>query len=58
MDSGSDVVTATESLINELGLEYLRQIESRGVHSVATKPIYRGVLTLGTDQLEVEVGKL
>ena len=56
MDSGSEVsVTATEQLISELKLEYLQNIESRGVHAVADKPTYKGVLKLGKEEIEVEV---
>ena len=56
VDSGSDVVTATESLIANLQLEYLRNVDSRGPYSAADKPLYRGVLKLGTEEFEVEVG--
>lgn len=55
VDSGSDVVTATESLIANLQLEYLRNVDSRGPYSAADKPLYRGVLKLGTEEFEVEV---
>lgn len=56
MDSGSEVsVTATEQLISELKLDYLQNIESRGVHAVADKPTYKGVLRLGKEEIEVEV---
>lgn len=56
VDSGSDVVTATESLIQSLQLEYLRNVDSRGPYSTANKPLYRGILKLGTEEFEVEVG--
>lgn len=56
MDSGSDVVTAPESLITELQLEYLRNVESRGAHAAADKPLYRGVIKLGSEEFVVEVG--
>ncbi|KAJ7385025.1 hypothetical protein OS493_018718 [Desmophyllum pertusum] len=55
VDSGSDVVTASESLIAELQLPYLRNVESRGAHAAADKPIYRGVIKLGTEEMQVEV---
>lgn len=55
VDSGSDVVTATESLIQSLQLEYLRNVDSRGPYSTANKPLYRGILKLGTEEFEVEV---
>ena len=56
MDSGSDVVTAAESLIQSLQLEYLRNVDSRGPYSTANKPLYRGILKLGREEFEVEVG--
>ena len=55
MDSGSDVVTATESLIADLQLEYIRNVDSRGPYSAADKPLYKGVLKLGTEEFQVEV---
>lgn len=57
VDSGSDVVTASESLIAELQLPYLRNVESRGAHAAADKPIYRGVIKLGTEEMQVEVNR-
>lgn len=55
VDSGSDVVTVSENLIAELQLQYLRNIESRGAHAAVDKPLYNGVLKLGTEELRVEV---
>lgn len=55
VDSGSDVVTATESLIADLQLEYIRNVDSRGPYSAADKPLYKGVLKLGTEEFQVEV---
>lgn len=56
VDSGSDVVTVSESLIAELQLEYLRNVESRGAHAAVDKPLYNGVIQLGTEEFHVEVG--
>lgn len=56
VDSGSEVaVTANDHLISHLQLEYLQNIESRGVHAAESKPIYRGVLQLGQEEVAVEV---
>lgn len=56
VDSGSEVaVTANDHLISNLQLEYLQNIESRGVHAAESKPIYRGVLQLGQEEVAVEV---
>ena len=56
VDSGSEVsVTVKEELITELKLEYVKNVESRGVHASADKPTYKGVLKLGNEELEVEV---
>ena len=56
VDSGSEVsVTVKGELITELKLEYVKNVESRGVHASADKPTYKGVLKLGNEELEVEV---
>ena len=56
VDSGSEVgVTVTSQLIKDLELEYLHSIESRGVHATRDRPVYRGVLKLGSEEFEVEV---
>lgn len=56
VDSGSDVVTVPETVIAKLHLEHLRNVESRGAHSAADKPLYRGVIKLGSEEFVVEVG--
>lgn len=56
VDSGSEVcVTVTQNYIRELNLKYIQNIESRGVHAAADKPIYEGVLKLGDEEITVEV---
>ncbi|CAH3028233.1 unnamed protein product [Porites evermanni] len=56
VDSGSEVgVTVTSQFIKDLQLEYLHNIESRGVHATRDRPVYRGVLKLGLEEFEVEV---
>ena len=56
VDSGSEVgVTVTSDLIKDLQLEYLHNIESRGVHTTRERPVYRGILKLGSDLEEFDV---
>ncbi|XP_078367996.1 uncharacterized protein LOC144651840 [Oculina patagonica] len=55
VDSGSDVVTASEKIIADLQLEYIRDVESRGAHSAADRSLYRGVIKLGSEEFAVEV---
>ena len=56
VDSGSEVgVTVTSQFIKDLQLEYLHNIESRGVHATRDRPVYRGVLKLGSEEFDVEV---
>ena len=56
VDSGSEVgVTVTSQFIQDLRLEYLHNIESRGVHATRDRPVYRGVLKLGSEEFDVEV---
>lgn len=56
LDSGSEVgVTVPQDLISKLKLEYLHDIESRGVHASANTQAYRGVLMLGSEEIPVEV---
>lgn len=56
VDSGSEVcVTAYDHLIDTLKLEHIQNIESRGVHTAAKKPLYKAVLRLGKSEITVEV---
>ena len=56
VDSGSEVgVTVTSEVIKDLQLEYLHNVESRGVHATRDRPVYRGALKLGAEEFGVEV---
>ncbi len=55
VDSGSDVVTVRESVLQQLHLELLGTIQSRGVHATKQKQLYRATLSVGDVQVEVEV---
>lgn len=56
VDSGSDVVTIREETLQELNLELIGPIQSRGVHASKRKNLYKANLSLGTEDLEIEVG--
>ena len=57
VDTGSEVVTCKKEIVEELGLEFLRYVGSKGIHAVAEKPLHRGILILGNKELEVEVSQ-
>ena len=56
VDSGSDVTTLREEILDTLDLELLGPIQSRGVHASCTKNLYKARLQIGTEDLEIEVG--
>ncbi|XP_064641222.1 uncharacterized protein LOC135496043 [Lineus longissimus] len=55
VDSGSDVATITEADLDQLDLELLGTIKSRGVHSTKDKQLYRAKLLVGKEEIETEV---
>ncbi|XP_050398092.1 uncharacterized protein LOC126816006 [Patella vulgata] len=55
VDSGSDVVTVREEILQKLDLELIGPIQSRGVHASKTKNLYKATLLIGNEELEIEV---
>ncbi|XP_013391172.1 uncharacterized protein LOC106159430 [Lingula anatina] len=55
VDSGSDVVTVEESTLSRLRLEHLGTVKSHGVHATKEKQIYRAMLRIGREEIEIEV---
>lgn len=55
VDSGSDVVTIRQSILDTLDLEILGKIHSKGVHGSKTTNLYKATLQIGTQQMEIEV---
>ncbi|ESO95047.1 hypothetical protein LOTGIDRAFT_232164 [Lottia gigantea] len=55
VDSGSDVVTVRQEVLDRLDLELIGPIQSRGVHASRTKNLYRAHLLIGNEELEIEV---
>ncbi|XP_041375863.1 uncharacterized protein LOC121388550 [Gigantopelta aegis] len=55
VDSGSDVTTLREEILQTLDLQLLGPIQSRGVHASCTKNLYKARLQIGTEVLEIEV---
>jgi hypothetical protein len=55
VDTGSEVVTIKEDILRTLNLQFLQNIKSKGIHKVEEKPLYRGVLVLGSKEIEVDV---
>lgn len=58
VDTGSEVVTIKEDILQELNLQFLLNIKSKGIHKVEEKPLYRGVLVLGSKEIEVDVSSI
>ena len=58
VDSGSDVVTLREEVLDSLGLELIGPIKSKGVHASRTKNLYRANMVIGSHTLDIEVGTL
>ena len=57
VDSGSDVVTARQEILNQLDLELIGTIQSRGVHTIVEKQLYKAMLSIGNHEVEIEVNK-
>ncbi|XP_077983474.1 uncharacterized protein LOC144438292 [Glandiceps talaboti] len=55
VDSGSDVVTVRQSILDQLDLELIGTIQSRGVHATVEKQLYKAVLGVGNFNIEIEV---
>lgn len=55
VDSGSDVVTLREEVLDSLDLELIGPINSKGVHASRTKNLYRANMIIGNQSLEIEV---
>ena len=58
VDTGSEVVTIKEDILSHLDLTFLQNINSKGIHKVEEKPLYRGVLVMGRKEIEVDVSRL
>ena len=56
VDSGSDVVTLRQEVLDSLDLELIGPIKSKGVHASRTKNLYRANMIIGNHTLEIEVG--
>lgn len=55
IDSGSDVVTVREEVLQTLDLELLGTIHSKGVHGSKRTNLYKATLRIGTQEMEIEV---
>jgi predicted aspartyl protease len=55
IDSGSDVVTVREDVLETLDLELLGEIHSKGVHGSKKTNLYKATLRIGTQEMEIEV---
>ncbi|XP_071785540.1 uncharacterized protein [Asterias amurensis] len=55
VDSGSDVVTARQEILDQLDLELIGTIQSRGVHTTVEKQLYKAILRIGKQEAEIEV---
>ena len=57
IDSGSDVVTIREEILDTLDLELLGQIHSKGVHGSKKTNLYKATLRIGSQEMDIEVIK-
>ncbi|OWF53494.1 uncharacterized protein LOC110446272 [Mizuhopecten yessoensis] len=55
IDSGSDVTTIREEVLEGLDLELLGRIHSKGVHGSKSTNLYRAYLRIGNQELQIEV---
>ncbi|KAK3603894.1 hypothetical protein CHS0354_042904 [Potamilus streckersoni] len=55
VDSGSDVVTVRQELLDSMDLELIGPIQSRGVHASRRKNLYKAKMIIGEQELEIEV---
>ena len=55
VDSGSDVVTVRDGILQKLDLELLGTVQSRGIHATKEKQLYKAILKIGQVAVEVEV---
>jgi hypothetical protein len=55
VDSGSDVTTIRQEVLDTLDLELLGSIHSKGVHASRTKNLYKAKMQIGNQELEIEV---
>lgn len=55
IDSGSDVTTIREEILEQLDLELLGRIHSKGVHGSKSTNLYKACLRIGNQELQIEV---
>jgi hypothetical protein len=53
VDTGSDVTTLREEVLETLDLELLGPIQSKGVHASKTKNLYKAKLQIGNQELDI-----
>lgn len=62
VDTGSEVVTIRDEILPQLDLRFVQTINSKGIHKVEEKPLYRGVLVMGGKdhgkEVEVDVSRM
>lgn len=56
VDTGSDVTTIRQEVLDELDLEILGRIHSKGVHGSKTTNLYKAKILIGNQEMEIEVG--
>ncbi|XP_062621475.1 uncharacterized protein LOC134283050 isoform X2 [Saccostrea cucullata] len=55
VDTGSDVTTIRQEVLDELDLEVLGRIHSKGVHGSKTTTLYKAKILIGNQEMEIEV---
>ncbi|KAL4234508.1 hypothetical protein ACF0H5_006151 [Mactra antiquata] len=55
VDSGSDVVTLRQEVLDTMDLELIGPINSKGVHGSKVKNLYKAYILIGNQYVEIEV---
>ena len=55
VDTGSDVTTIRQEVLDDLNLEILGRIHSKGVHGSKTTNLYKAKILIGNQEMEIEV---
>lgn len=55
VDSGSDVVTLRQEVLDTMDLQLIGPINSKGVHGSKVKNLYKAYILVGNQYVEIEV---
>ena len=55
VDSGSDVNTLREEVLEDLDLELIGTVQSKGIHASRRRSMYRVIVVIGNIRVDTEV---